>query len=120
MKYYIRTIKERKYELSSEEFDTREDAEKKINHMHHENRSKSDTIGIPNIKVGLKLFREGKYYKTIISELPDLWFLQGEINNKDNIPNPVRKEKLIDWYVTEKIDQIEEYDEEIVDRKIGG
>jgi len=118
MKYYIYSPKEMSYELS--EHESREEAETKMSHMHKKKREKSRVVGIPEIKKGLKLFVDNNYYQTIVEVGDNLYYTLKDIHNEDDILNPIIKDHLIEWFLYGRLDSDrEEYNEEIVDRKIG-
>lgn len=118
MKWYVYTPVEMSYELA--ECKTKEEAEDKLSHMRTKKKSKSRVVGIPTIAKGLKLFADGNYYQTIVEIGENLYYSQKNIHDKEDIPNPIIKEHLTEWFLYGKLDSDrEEYNEEIVDRKIG-
>lgn len=113
MLYYIKTNKELTYELS-EPFSTREEAQLKIDKMHKKKKYKSEIVVLPSsIRDGLKLYKSNnEYYCTIVGSSDTLWFLQADIS-KNEVLTPLRKQKLIDWYVSELLIPKEEYNDNI-------
>lgn len=113
MNYYIsKLIKRNQYELL-DMFNTNEEAEIAFNKLSEKNKIASKVVSIPEIKDGLILYRNGKYYRTIIGMSEFVYFLQEDINDKNEIVDPVMKENLIKWFIEEKIDAIEKYNKDL-------
>lgn len=111
MDFYIRTIKENNYVLS-EPYNTLEEAETKLQHLHKKSKPTAKIIKIPEVKNGLNLFREGKYYRTIVGSSKYVYFLDN-VNKPMDICDVVLKEHLQNWYVKEILDGIETYSDDI-------
>jgi hypothetical protein len=109
--YYIKTCTNNGYELSKA-FDSKKDAEKKLNNMRGRNKRKSEIIAIPFIRDGLNLYRDGKYYKTIVGEAKYIWLLQ-RYDDANSIPDMVLKDHLIDWFVKGIVDSTEDYNDDL-------
>jgi hypothetical protein len=112
MKFYIRSKQEINYTLS-EPFDTEELAEEKFNTYDDKLKKHSSIIQLPEIKLGLVLYMNGNYYKTIIGESSTLYFLRKDVNVKSTIADMVQKTSLINWFLEEKLDNVEEYNTNI-------
>ena len=122
MKWYIKSKKELSYELS-EGFDSKEEAEEKLSHMHKKKKDKSEIISIPEIKNGSVLYKNGFIYFYVTGHSNSEWFLQKNLTDKNEIATPVRKEKMIDWFACKMLDAVEQYcdDIEFIDvRDTGG
>ena len=112
MKHYIKSKQEFTYTLS-EPFDTEELAEERLNTYDNKLKKHSNIITLPEIKLGMVLYTNGNYYKTIVGESSNLYFLRKDINDKSSISDMVQKTSLIKWFIDEKIDNIEEYNNNI-------
>lgn len=69
---------------------------------------------VPDIKAGLKLYRNGIHKDTIITECSSIWL----INNAEmamDILTPCRKGQIDNWFVLGYYDEnVEEYDERFI------
>ena len=110
MDYYVRTKKELSLELSAA-FPTFELAEEKLKKMQIRTREHSSVIPIPDIRSGLRLYRNGQYWRTIIGESSSVWFCNRTDDKKEQMDDAFQKDTVLRWFVEELLDPREEYEE---------
>lgn len=93
------------------EDENKEKVRDKLNKKYTDKRYRAKIIGIPEIEVGLRLYKEDNYYKTIIGETNSLFYLDNEYNDNPNrIPDPTRKESIMSWFINEIVTpDVDEY-----------
>lgn len=90
----------------------------KANEQLTKNTNKNGTLRVcvvPDIKAGLKLYRNGIHKDTIITECSSIWLINNAEMTMD-ILTPCRKEFIDNWFALGYYDEsIEEYDERFID-----
>ncbi|MFC0903905.1 hypothetical protein ACFHWD_04265 [Clostridium sp. MT-14] len=100
------------HRISVQQNKDKEELINKLNKNYSDKKYHAKVIGIPEIKLGLKLYRNGQYYKTIIG-ISDTLYYMTNVNTftPGVIPDPMRIERLTQLFIKGLLDtDIEEYD----------
>lgn len=88
---------------SIEKFETKEEAIEVMNKKYSDKKFNAKIMFIPKIRSGLKLYRNGCYYKTIIRTTPNLCSLLDVKNNPGDSTDPIRPDRLLELLYEEKL-----------------